>query len=96
MLVTRPAGDGEATAEKLKALGHDPILAPLIDIQFRDGGEIALDGVQAILATSANGVRAIARRTPRRDVALFAVGRQTAAAARAARFARVRSADGDG
>ncbi|MGH6873282.1 MAG: uroporphyrinogen-III synthase, partial [Rhizomicrobium sp.] len=43
-----------------------------------------------------NCVRAIARRTPRRDVALFAVGRQTAAAARAARFARVRSADGDG
>ena len=38
-----------------------------------------LDGVQAILATSANGVRALARRTPRRDLPLFAVGPQTAA-----------------
>jgi uroporphyrinogen-III synthase len=54
-----------------------------------------LTGVQAILATSANGVRALARRTGRRDLPVFAVGPQTAQAARALGFNQVRSADGD-
>src|ERR1700689_2967092 len=96
VLVTRPYDDALETAAKLKALGHDAILAPLLEIRFHDGDEIALDGVQAILATSANGVRALARHSARRDVALFAVGRQSADVARAAGFRDVRSADGDG
>jgi uroporphyrinogen-III synthase len=96
VLVTRPHDDAVETAARLAALGHEAIIAPLLEIRFRDGAEIALDGVQAILATSANGVRALSRRTARRDVPLFAVGRQSADAARAAGFADVRSADGDG
>jgi uroporphyrinogen-III synthase len=96
VLVTRPSGDGEATAALLHARGHEALLAPLMAIRFHDGADIALDGVQAILATSANGVRALARRTTRRDVPLFAVGRQTAQEARMHGFATVRSADGDG
>jgi uroporphyrinogen-III synthase len=96
VLVTRPSGDGEATAALLHARGHEALLAPLMAIRFHDGADIALDGVQAILATSANGVRALARRTARRDVPLFAVGRQTAQEARAHGFVTVRSADGDG
>jgi uroporphyrinogen-III synthase len=96
VLVTRPYDDALETAAKLKARGHESIIAPLLEIRFRDGEEIALEGVQAILVTSANGVRALARRTTRRDVPLFAVGRQSAEVARAAGFADVRSADGDG
>lgn len=96
VLVTRPQEDAQATAAKLTARGHDAILAPLLEIRFREGPTISLDSVQAILATSANGVRALARRSARRDLALFAVGRQTADAARLAGFAKVRSADGDG
>jgi uroporphyrinogen-III synthase len=96
VLITRPYDDAIQTAEKLEALGHEAVIAPLIEIRFCDGPQIDLEGVQAILATSANGVRAIARRTARRDVALFAVGRQTAGAARHAGFASVQSADGDG
>ncbi|MBV9992697.1 MAG: uroporphyrinogen-III synthase [Alphaproteobacteria bacterium] len=93
VLVTRPEGDAARTADLLRALGHEPVVMPLLDTRFRDGPEIALDGVQAILATSANGVRALMRRTPRRDVPVFAVGPQTAEAARD--FAIVRNADGD-
>jgi uroporphyrinogen-III synthase len=96
VLVTRPRDDAETTAAKLTALGHAPVIAPLMEIRFHDGGMIALDGEQAILATSANGVRAIARRSARRDIPLFAVGRQTAQAAREAGYLAVRSADGDG
>ncbi len=70
-------------------------MAPLLDIAFRNGPEVALDGVQAILATSANGIRAFARRTLRRDVAVLAVGAQSGETARELGFADVRHAGGD-
>jgi uroporphyrinogen-III synthase len=94
VLVTRPLDDSLETAARLTALGHESVIAPLLEIRFRDGGEILLDGVQAILATSANGVRALIRRTARRDVPVFAVGQQSAEEAHAAGFADVRSAEG--
>lgn len=96
ILVTRPEEDAAEISQKLRAMGHEVIAAPLLRIQFFDGPEIALGGVQAILATSANGVRSIARRTSRRDVPLFAVGPQTEAEARAAGFTHIRNAHGDG
>jgi uroporphyrinogen-III synthase len=75
------------------------MLAPLLEPQFPDGALLeegpVLDGVTAILATSANGIRALTRRTLRRDLAIFAVGPQTADEARRAGFLQVRSADGD-
>src|ERR1700744_4899425 len=96
ILITRPRDDAVPFARMLAERGHDAVIAPLLEIRFPDGAEISLDGVQAILATSANGVRAIARRTQRRDVALFAVGPQTAEAAQHLGFATVRNANGDG
>jgi uroporphyrinogen-III synthase len=96
VLVTRPLEDAREISQKLEALGHSVIAAPLLKIEFFDGPEISLDGVQAILATSANGVRAIAKRTPRRNVPLFAVGPQTEAEARAADFTHIKNAHGDG
>lgn len=96
VLVTRPQGDAELTAALLSAKGHDAIVAPLLDIRMRPGPDIALDDVQAILVTSANGVRALAHRTQRRDVKIFAVGTQTASAARALGFRNVADAAGDG
>jgi uroporphyrinogen-III synthase len=96
VLVTRPRGDAEETGRRLLALGHEAIVAPLLEVHFHDGPEVELEGVQGIVVTSANGARAIARRTPRRDIPVFAVGRQTAEVARQARFSDVRNADGDG
>jgi uroporphyrinogen-III synthase len=95
VLVTRPAEDGAEIAQRLAAMGHEALLAPLLRVEFHGGPPLVLDDVQAILATSANGVRAVARRTARRDLPLFAVGPQTAAAAEAAGFIRVRNAAGD-
>jgi uroporphyrinogen-III synthase len=95
VLVTRPLDDALEIQISLAARGHETIVAPLLRVAFRRGEEVDLRGVQAILATSANGVRALSRRTERRDVPVFAVGPQTARAAQAAGFATVRSADGD-
>ena len=95
ILITRPLEDGEEIAQRLRAMGHDPVLAPLLSTHFHDASAPSLDGVQAILATSANGVRAFARVSPERSLPVFAVGPQTTAEARAAGFATVRNADGD-
>lgn len=95
ILVTRPLEDGMEIARRLTAMGHEALLAPLLTVRIHTGPELALAGVQAVLATSANGVRALAARTPARDIPVFAVGPQTAEAARQAGFVRVRSAEGD-
>jgi uroporphyrinogen-III synthase len=95
VLVTRPAEDGEEIAARLAEMGHTALLAPLLSTQFHDGPEPDLTDVQAILATSANGIRALVRRTARRDLPIFAVGPQTTEEARQAGFTDIKNADGD-
>jgi uroporphyrinogen-III synthase len=95
VLVTRPEDDARETASRLIALGHEPIIAPMISIRFLDGAPLDLSGVQAFAATSANGVRSLTRRTQGRALPIFSVGRQTAETARASGFTHVVNADGD-
>lgn len=96
VLVTRPRPDAEAFAARLHALGHTTIIEPLIDIAFLGGPPIDLAGVQALVFTSANGARAVARRTRARAIPVVAVGPSTAEEARALGFASVSQSDGEG
>jgi len=95
ILITRPLEDAEETAAKLAALGHHGVVAPLLATDFIMGPPPDLAGVQAVLFTSANGVKAWQRRAGGHDVTAFAVGPQTTDAAKAAGFTDVRNADGD-
>ncbi len=95
LLNTRPADDAASLTAVLEQLGHTVIAAPLMAIAYDDAADLDLSGAQALLATSANGVRAFERRTERRDLAVFAVGDATARAAREAGFPKVKSASGD-
>ncbi|HEX9808158.1 MAG TPA: uroporphyrinogen-III synthase [Alphaproteobacteria bacterium] len=95
VLVTRPEPEAVAIAADLAARGHTAVIEPLLAIVARPEAEVDLSGVQAVALTSANGARALAQRTARRDLPVFAVGDATAAAARAAGFAEVESAGGD-
>jgi uroporphyrinogen-III synthase len=98
LLLTRPQPDAARTAVTLRALGHEPIVAPLIGIEVvsevdPDGGPWA-----AILLTSANALWAIAGfawRDDWRDLPVFAVGDRTAQAVREAGFTAVTSAGGN-
>lgn len=94
-LVTRPRAEAEGLTHALAERGIEAIIEPLIDIHYRDGPAPDLAGVQAILCTSANGVRSLARLSPERERPLFAVGDATAARARAEGFVRVESAGGN-
>lgn len=96
LLVTRPAEDGEATAQKLRARGYDPILSPLLTITvLADAPLPDLTDYHGLIVTSANGVRALAERTDRRGDLILAVGDHTAAKARTLGFTQVESASGD-
>src|SRR2546430_13735123 len=80
-LVTRPRAEAMALAEALAARGIEAIIEPLLDIHYRDEPAPDLAGVQAVLCTSANAVRALAPLRPGRRAALLPVGAATAAPA---------------
>ena len=93
--VTRTSPDAEATAERLRALGHAPLVAPVLDLKPIGSHGPSLDGVGALAFPSRNGVTAFTALCTDRSLPVFAVGAATARAARAAGFAAVHSADGD-
>lgn len=98
LLVTRPEPDAERTAAALRARGHEALVAPIMRIEAITEADPGSAPWAAVLVTSANAADAIARH-PRmaelRALPVFAVGRRSAEAARAAGFAAVTSADGD-
>jgi uroporphyrinogen-III synthase len=94
-LVTRPSDDADQIAAALAARGIEPVFEPLLAIAPVPTAKLDLAGVQALLVTSRNGVRALAAATPNRDVAVFTVGDATAQAAREHGFKTVESAQGD-
>ena len=95
VLVTRPAADAAPLMAALAARGFDVLLEPMLTIRHLAGPELDLHGIAGILFTSANGVRAFAARSRRRDLTAYAVGEATGEAASAAGFARVHSAGGN-
>jgi len=95
VLLTRPRADAVATARLLAAQNIEAVIAPLIEVSDIDGVTLDLENVQCVLFTSANGVRAFARATTRRDLPVFAVGDASAQAAAQSGFSEVTSAGGD-
>jgi len=95
LLITRPEEDAEPLATALAARGIASLIEPLLTVADVEGPAPDLAGVQALLVTSANGVRAFARKSDARDLPLFAVGDASAAAARQLGFTSVKSAAGD-
>lgn len=93
--ITRALPAAEKTAERVRALGHEPLVAPLLAVRPVDAGALDLSGVGALAFTSANGVHAFSRLCADRTLPVFAVGQATAAAAREAGFRRVFSTNGD-
>lgn len=93
--ITRAQPGATVTAERVRALGHDALIAPLLAVRALEDVHVDLAGVAALAFTSANGVRAFSDICAERSLRVFAVGAATAQAARAAGFKLVLSADGD-
>ncbi len=97
VVVTRPQADAAELTSALEARGHQVLVEPLLTIRPRETVDWPAGHrqAQALLVTSANGVRAFADLDVRRDLPVFAVGDASAAAARSLGFERVESAAGD-
>jgi uroporphyrinogen-III synthase len=98
LLVTRPESESEETAARLRAQGHDVLVAPLLRIEWVPDAEIGTGPWSGIVITSRNAVRAIEQHPRFAELCslpVFAVGRRTALAARSAGFSDVVSADGN-
>jgi len=92
--ITRALPEAERTAARLRELGAQPVVAPLLSI-VPCAFDTNTEGAQALIFTSSNGVRAFPEVRGARERIVLAVGDTTAEAARAAGFSDVRSADGD-
>jgi uroporphyrinogen-III synthase len=94
LLILRPQPGASETAARARAIGLDPIVAPLFEIIEVPGPPVEAQRYEAVLLTSANG----ARHAPAGLTALpcFTVGESTAAAARSAGFIEVRTGPLDG
>ena len=86
ILVTRPAEPAARTAARLAALGHEPLLDPVLTLEFAPPehliGEVPPD---AVVLTSANGVRALEGHADLASLVvlpLWTVGTRTSEAAR--------------
>jgi uroporphyrinogen-III synthase len=96
LLVTRPEPDASETAARLKGMGHEVIVQPMLAVVFEPPPAELAPG--SLVFTSRNAVRALLawpdaagwRRLP-----AFAVGAETAALLRDAGFRDVRVAGGD-
>lgn len=96
LLVTRPEPDAADTAAKLRALGHDVILRPMLELVFNPPPAGLTP--ESLVFTSRNGVRAVANWPEAanwRNLRVFAVGTETAALLREYGFSDVRVAAGD-
>lgn len=92
LLVTRPEPDALKLGGLLEEMGHEATVDPLLSVSFDGGEPVDLDSAQALIATSRNALRAI-KASPALAIAralpLFAVGKATAAEARALGFETV-------
>ena len=95
IIVTRPEEDGSSLKEKLEAMGHSVILLPLLRIVPRRPVFIRKLPYQAIVATSANGIRALNGHAELKSLRMLTVGPQSMKAAKDAGFLKVEAHGGD-
>jgi uroporphyrinogen-III synthase len=97
LLVTRPETEAARTVAALRIRGHEIVQAPAINIETVANAKLPGGPWSAVLVTSSNSLAFVANHPRRAELVglpLFAVGRRTAEAAKAAGFASVSSADG--
>lgn len=94
--LTRPLEDSLAMAKGLEAQGMRVFVVPMLHIEYETGvvvDEALAENFQAICVTSRHAVRGLGNYAHPKQIKLYAVGRATAAAARAAGFTEVYAAE---
>ena len=95
IILTRPIEDAAPLAEKLRRLGHTPMITPLLEIVARPNVLIPRKRYQAICLTSANAVRVLSDIKAVEHIPLIAVGQQSEQMAIEKGFIHVSAHGGD-
>jgi uroporphyrinogen-III synthase len=94
IVITRPFEDSTEIAQEIESRGFVPLIEPVLDISDTDEmPDEPAEGLPLIF-TSANAVRAFAKKTALRSMPVYTVGRNTADEARLAGYTNVESASG--
>jgi uroporphyrinogen-III synthase len=80
IVVTRPHEQAADLVARLRALGHEVEVCPLIAIEPTGPEEIDVSGYDWVVVTSANAARELAERMRGRPVRIAAIGAATASA----------------
>jgi uroporphyrinogen-III synthase len=94
LIITRPKADAEALVPKLATLGHDALICPLMEIRQRADVQLPDIAIQAVCASSANGLDADIDWRRLTHLPFLAVGPQSAEAARRRGFETIAIAQG--
>ena len=100
LLLTRGLEDAEPLALALQMRGHQTLTEPMMSVEYLSAAAPDINTVQALLITSANGIRAFSQQSWINDqwrdqVPVYAVGDGSARTARQCGFKTVYSASGD-
>lgn len=96
IIITRAEPGASETEARLRAMGLNPVLAPMLTLVPREQEALPdLGHISGAVFTSANGVRVFADRVQDREIPAWCVGPATAAAARAASFSLVHESAGN-
>ena len=97
ILVLRPQPGADETAARARALGLEPVVAPLFSVRPLDWTPPDPAGFDAVMLTSASAARQASEGlAPFRHLPCYAVGEATATAAAEAGFADIRVGPDDG
>ena len=89
ILLTRPGADARRSAERLKALGHEVVIAPLFEI-VATSAPVPEGSFERLLATSAQAFVDLADNAGGlKHLPMHVVGERTASAARKSGFAQI-------
>jgi uroporphyrinogen III methyltransferase / synthase len=78
IVLTRPQGQNEELARRLRELGHEVVSTPLVTIDPLGDEPIDVGGYEWVIVTSVNGARELRRRMRGRPRRVAAIGRTTA------------------
>lgn len=97
LAITRPRDDAERQAKQIKALGHEPLICPLLEIEDRLVAPFHLENVQALIVTSRNALRSLSRNRAfeeSKTLPVYCVGEATAEFAGELGFSRIIPGEG--
>tara|TARA_Y100000590_G_C15699429_1_gene1006285 strand:+ start:946 stop:1671 length:726 start_codon:yes stop_codon:yes gene_type:complete len=95
ILITRPEPDASDLTIKLISKGYKVLKSPIVDIIEYKNNLTDLDNISAVITSSKNGIRSLARANKNRNICLYVVGQASKEEAERIGYTNIRVGPGD-